>query len=104
VKRRADEPVVPLPEGAEVELLSDELALLSFPLAEAEIPDALSPTEQEVALQVYAGASNEEIARARGVSAKTVGNQLESIYRKLGVSSRIELVLRLRGGGGHPRP
>lgn len=88
---------VPVPEGAEVEYLADDIALLSFPLPQAEVPEALSPAEQEVALQVFAGASNEEIARARGVSTKTVGNQLESIYRKLGVTSRTELVLRLRG-------
>jgi DNA-binding NarL/FixJ family response regulator len=92
-----------MPEGAEVELLSEDLALLSIPLVEAEVPEALSPAEQEVALKVYAGASNQEIARARGVSAKTIGHQLESIYRKLGVSSRIELVLRLRGRGDLPR-
>lgn len=74
--------------------------LLSFPLPQAGIPAALTEAEQDVALRVYRGASNAEIARERGVSSKTIGKQLESIYRKLGVSSRTELVLRLRGKRG----
>ena len=87
---------VPLPQGAWAEAFGDDLALLAFPLPEADLPDALTIAEQEVALQVYAGASHREIAETRGVSVKTIGNQIESIYRKLGVSSRVELVLRLR--------
>jgi DNA-binding CsgD family transcriptional regulator len=96
--RRDDLADLPMPEGTQVQHLDEGLALLSFPLVAADVPEALSPAEQEVALQVYAGASNKEIAQARGVSARTIGNQLESIYRKLGVSSRAELALRLRGG------
>lgn len=52
--------------------------------------------EQDIALAVYAGASNEEIARVRGVSEATVKNQLDRLYRKLGVTSRVELVIRTR--------
>jgi DNA-binding CsgD family transcriptional regulator len=96
-KRKEREPVVPPPEGLVAERLDEDLVLLAFALPEAVVPDALSLAEQEVALMVFEGASNQEIALARGVSAKTVGNQLESIYRKLGVSSRVELALRLRG-------
>lgn len=93
---RRSEDEIPLPEGAWAQPLSEDLTLLAFTLPEAELPEALTIAEQEVALQVYAGASHREIAQARGVSVKTIGNQIESIYRKLGVSSRIELVLRLR--------
>jgi DNA-binding CsgD family transcriptional regulator len=53
--------------------------------------------EQEVALLVFEGASNEAIANRRGVSPKTVTNQRASVYRKLHVSSRAELVRRLQG-------
>jgi DNA-binding CsgD family transcriptional regulator len=95
VTGRADDDL-PLPDGAWAEPLSDNLALLAFDLPEAELPEALTVAEQEVALQLYAGASYRDIAEARGVSVKTVGNQIESIYRKLGVSTRVELVLRLR--------
>ncbi|MDQ3032586.1 MAG: helix-turn-helix transcriptional regulator [Myxococcota bacterium] len=76
--------------------LGPDLALIELPLPEAELPLALSDAEQDVALAVFEGATNQEIATARGVSVKTVGNQLESIYRKLHVTSRAELVLRLR--------
>jgi DNA-binding CsgD family transcriptional regulator len=96
-RRNEEDEGLPTPEGLELVPLSEDLVLLAFPLAEAELPLALSEAEQEVALLVYAGASNEEIAQRRQVSSKTIGNQLESIYRKLGVSSRVELVLRLRG-------
>lgn len=99
VKRRPKESF-PAPTGLDVEHLDDGVALLSFDLPHAELPDALTLTEQEVALSVFEGRSNREIAAARGVSVKTVGHQLESIYRKLGVSSRVELVLRLRGRAG----
>lgn len=98
-KRPKDElPGVPAPERAKVAFLTEDLALLSYPLVEAELPEALSVAEQEVALGVYAGLSNAEIASARGVSPHTIARQLESMYRKLGVNSRFELVLRLRGG------
>jgi DNA-binding CsgD family transcriptional regulator len=49
-------------------------------------------TESEVLLQLLEGLSNEEIATERGVSARTVANQVASVFRKLGVSSRGELV------------
>jgi DNA-binding NarL/FixJ family response regulator len=96
-KRLSDDLAVPLPEGANVERLAPGLALLSFPLLTAQLPEALTVAEQEIALLVYAGSSNDDIARARGVSTKTITNQLDSIYRKLAVGSRVELVLKLRG-------
>lgn len=63
---------------------------------EARIPEALTAAEQDIAARVFLGETTPEIARARGVSRKTVTNQLESIFRKLGVFSRAELVLLLR--------
>ena len=90
------EPSIPLPPGARVQLLADDLALISFPLREAELPESLSDAEADVATRVFQGESNAEIAEARGVSVRTVAKQLERIYRKLGVASRAELVLALR--------
>lgn len=37
------------------------------------------------------GASNEEIASLRGRSVNTVAKQVASLFRKLGVRSRLEL-------------
>jgi DNA-binding CsgD family transcriptional regulator len=59
------------------------------------LPPGLSAAEREVVLALLAGRSNLEIARLRGTSAKTVGNQLHAIYRKLGVGSRSELAALL---------
>lgn len=57
----------------------------------------LTPAEREVVALLVAGQSNQEIAAARGVSPRTIANQLAAIYRKLGVSSRVELVAQRRG-------
>ena len=89
---------IPLPDDARLTWVADDLALLDFPVPEAVIPPALTEAEHAVARLVFGGATNQEIADARGVSVKTIGNQLEAIYRKLGVSSRSELVLLLKRG------
>ena len=49
---------------------------------------ALSPAEREVTARLLDGYDNERIARERGTSLRTVANQVASIFRKLGVSSR----------------
>jgi RNA polymerase sigma factor (sigma-70 family) len=53
----------------------------------------LSPREREVALQVFAGRSNQEIAAALGISAKTVERHLSAAFAKLGVRSRAQLAV-----------
>jgi DNA-binding CsgD family transcriptional regulator len=50
--------------------------------------DRLSPSEFDVAGYSVDGKRLAEIATARGVSQRTVANQLASIFRKLGVSGR----------------
>lgn len=56
-----------------------------------ENPNALTPTEQQVADLVVAGRSNAEIAANLVVSLRTVESNLTRAYRKLGVRSRTEL-------------
>lgn len=51
----------------------------------------LTHAEREVASAVLRGATNKAIARSRGVSERTVANQLARIYDKLRVRSRAEL-------------
>jgi DNA-binding NarL/FixJ family response regulator len=43
---------------------------------------------------VLRGASNAQIAAARAKSARTIANQVASIFRKLGAHSRAELAVR----------
>ncbi|HTO68628.1 MAG TPA: helix-turn-helix transcriptional regulator [Myxococcota bacterium] len=57
--------------------------------------ESLSFAERAVARLATSGRSDAEIAQQRGASARTVQNQLQSVYRKLGVHSRTELAARL---------
>lgn len=56
----------------------------------------LTTAEREIARGVCEGIGNEEIAARLGKSVKTVKGQLTSIYRKLGVTGRGQLLVRLR--------
>jgi len=49
--------------------------------------------EDEVANLVAEGMTNQEIAQKLGIAETAVSNQLSRIYEKLGISSRVELVL-----------
>jgi DNA-binding CsgD family transcriptional regulator len=88
------------PAQAEVEvavLQIDDVELVVLGLrAEVPVPE-LSDAEQGVVQLVLDGCSNQEVARRRGASVKTVANQLQMIYRKLGIGSRFELATRLAG-------
>jgi sigma-54 dependent transcriptional regulator, acetoin dehydrogenase operon transcriptional activator AcoR len=53
--------------------------------------DGLTPTEWSVAEQVATGLTNREAAEQLFLSPHTVGFHLRSIYRKLEISSRVEL-------------
>jgi DNA-binding NarL/FixJ family response regulator len=61
----------------------------------APAPDAVTPTEQQVAELVAEGKSNKEVAAALVVSVHTVEAALTSIYRKLDVHSRTEMAHKL---------
>ena len=76
----------------------DDLDVLVIDAGSAEptVP-GLTESEQAVARLAIDGRSNAEIAEARGVTAKTVANQLRAIYQKLGIASRYELAALLLG-------
>ena len=68
-------------------------------LAEPDEPALLTPREIEVLHDVADGLTNKEIAGHLGISQHTVKFHLESLMRKLAVSSRAEAVsksMRLR--------
>jgi DNA-binding NarL/FixJ family response regulator len=69
----------------------DHYAVFSFPARTANLPDSLSPCERDVLRAVVRGDSNREIAKQRGTSERTVANQVQAIFRKVGVHSRCEL-------------
>lgn len=59
-------------------------------LAQAALSEPLSPQELRVLRLLVAGRSNPEIASALVVSVNTVKTHLQSMYRKLGVTNRVE--------------
>jgi DNA-binding NarL/FixJ family response regulator len=75
----------------------DDHVVLSVPFSRPAAFAALTQSEVAVAEGLLAGASPAEVARDRGVSKRTIGRQIDSIYRKLGVSSRYELVAFVSG-------
>jgi DNA-binding CsgD family transcriptional regulator len=88
---------------SELQLHNRRFLVLSFEGEEASLVDTLTIAEAAVALLALQGLSNQEIASARQAAPRTVANQLASVYRKLGVGSRVELAAlwaRQRGGRG----
>ena len=55
----------------------------------------LTPAERDIALYVVGGCSNAQIARLRHTSVRTIANQISSLFRKLDVRGRLELILRM---------
>ena len=76
----------------------DGVELVAFRWEAAPATASLTPAESAVLGELLGGASNAAIARARGVSARTVANQVAALLRKLGVGSRYELIARHGGG------
>lgn len=74
----------------------EEVAVLSFPLPDYDLPESLTDAERQVVALLLDGRTNAAIAEERGTSVRTVANQIASIFRKAGVASRSELVTRLR--------
>ena len=81
--------------GVRFNLGSVEFLVLTFaaPKEPRLLPGTqqLTPSERTIVDLALAGFSNSEIAKLRGTSTGTIGNQLSAIYRKLGVGSRREL-------------
>ncbi|HBH78478.1 MAG TPA: DNA-binding response regulator, partial [Nitrospira sp.] len=56
----------------------------------------LTDAEREVLAALLMGSTNRHIAHSRNCSEHTVANQIQSIFRKVGVHSRSELPVRLQ--------
>jgi len=87
---------LPLPLGLTAETFEvgeETLVVFAFPRRDAL--GRLTEAEREIAALVLGGRTSAQIAGARGVSRTTVSSQLQAIYRKLGVTSRLELICKL---------
>lgn len=60
----------------------------------------LTERQRQIVEAVMSGASNREIAARLGISHQTVKNQLTTIYEKLGVTGRVQLITSLGVGDG----
>ena len=81
----------------------EEIALVRIPSGVVgEHRQALTAAEEQIVDFVAQGMSNVAIARARGTSVRTVANQLASIYRKLDICSRHELLVLVSRGSEPP--
>ncbi|HYP99292.1 MAG TPA: LuxR C-terminal-related transcriptional regulator [Polyangiaceae bacterium] len=76
-------------------LLAPGFELIRAPRPELKFASAFSRAEFDVAQRLLEGNSYAEIARRRQTSARTVANQVASIFHRTGVSSRSELAQRL---------
>jgi DNA-binding NarL/FixJ family response regulator len=98
LRRAATAIAIPTPDlvpepVAELEPMSGFRAATEVPLA------LLTARETEILNALGDGMSNKEVARALGISAHTVKFHLETIFRKLAVTSRAEAVAKgLRQG------
>jgi DNA-binding NarL/FixJ family response regulator len=58
-------------------------------------PVRLTPRERDIVDAMLKAASNKSIAASLGLTEQSVKNRLTHLYRKMGVSSRLELVVAL---------
>lgn len=79
--------------------ISESESGAELPATELRDP-RLTPRETDVIRALARGQTNREIASALGMSEHTVKQHLKSVFGKLGVSSRVELVLRMTQSAG----
>jgi DNA-binding CsgD family transcriptional regulator len=73
----------------------EDRQLVSSARLELCLTRRLSASELAVVSLLVEGKNHVEIARHRGSAARTVANQIASVYRKLGISGRIDLLCYL---------
>jgi len=97
------------PDDLEVEVIDldgQQLLVFSWSANPVRAPEGLTPAEGAVLRHIGDGLSNHQIAVRRRTSVRTVANQVASLFRKLRVRSRSELVALVaspRGGRAKPR-
>ena len=77
---------------------NDDIVILRIPPRRDGSLSLLTATERAVVDLVCAGLTNAEVAARRCCSLRTVANQLASIFKKLEIGSRHELIAVLADG------
>jgi DNA-binding CsgD family transcriptional regulator len=91
----SDAPGPGMIEMRQLQIGGVELVVLSFAAIPAELPADLSAAEREVLRGLLQGETNAQVAARRQTAVRTAANQVASIFRKIGVTSRAELAARL---------
>ena len=102
VRKRLPRRYIPAEVDVNVDMSGGQMRLQPKPSADCSI-DAddrvsqiagtrLTKREKEIVAALMRGCANKDIARELGVSDQTVKNQLTTLFRKLGVGGRLELV------------
>ncbi|MFO0617127.1 MAG: LuxR C-terminal-related transcriptional regulator [Polyangiaceae bacterium] len=92
MKRRTSAEAV---EAYRLEIDGEEYLLIGIPVGSPKLERDLTPVEATLIEGVLAGLSNRQLAEKRGTAVRTIANQLQTLYRKLGVGSRGELRRKL---------
>ncbi len=71
------------------------LRVISLPRPDLRLASALPPAELAVVRSLIEGACYDEIAQRRGTSTRTIANQITTVFRRMKVSGRSELLLQL---------
>lgn len=80
---------------AEASEQSDGTTHFVFDVPPLAFPSSLTASERDVASRIVQGDGRAAIAAARGVSLPTVNKQMASVFRKLNVRDRAELIAML---------
>jgi DNA-binding NarL/FixJ family response regulator len=81
---------------AEVAVRGEQLLVGAYPLCNERAVARLTPVEREIAALLLSGATNQHVADQRGTSVRTIANQVQALFRKLGVQSRVQLSTQLQ--------
>jgi DNA-binding CsgD family transcriptional regulator len=90
-------------QGASALPPGPESGAIAAPAEQSAALSGISAREREIVAHLAAGRRNSEICRALFISESTVKTHIKSIYRKLGVGNRVQLV-NLIGGRGPKAP
>ena len=103
IARAASEPAVARCSTLETQA-HGELRVLAVPRPDHQLKARLPTAELEIVQCLVEGLSHQDMALRRGTSTRTIANQISTVFRRLRVSGRNELLQRLLFNHEHGGP